>query len=396
MNPAAADLSTRLARLSPTGTGAIATLAVRGPRAWEVVRALFRPASGRPLPDEPVAGRFYLGRFGEETGGGADEVVLAVARGGPAPWLELHCHGGREVVGLLTEVVAARGLEVCSWEELARQTAGDSWRTDALAALARAPTARTAAVLLDQYHGALAAAVNAALAALDRGDLAEAGRLLGELSARAALGRHLTEPWRVVLAGAPNVGKSSLVNALAGYQRSVVDAAPGTTRDVVTTRLAVDGWPVELADTAGWRDGGEALERAGMERAAVAVTEADLRLWVLDAAAAPVWPAADFPAVRYVVNKVDLPPAWELERATGAVRVSAHTGAGLPELCQALSAWLVPDAPPAGAGVPFTPALCGAVAEAVSLCAAGRAAEAYSVLAALRDRRNAAPPAPAG
>jgi tRNA modification GTPase len=67
------------------------------------------------------------------------------------------------------------------------------------------------------------------------------------------LGRHLTRPWRVVVAGAPNVGKSSLINALAGFTRTVVTAVPGTTRDVVATAAAIDGWPVELIDTAGLR-----------------------------------------------------------------------------------------------------------------------------------------------
>ena len=67
----------------------------------------------------------------------------------------------------------------------------------------------------------------------------------------------------MVIAGAANVGKSSLVNALAGYQRSVVAATPGTTRDVVTALIAVDGWPVELADTAGWRTDADPLERKG-------------------------------------------------------------------------------------------------------------------------------------
>jgi tRNA modification GTPase len=353
----------------------------------EVVRELFRPASGRALPAEAEAGRFWLGRFGEETRGGADEVVLAVKRGGPAPWLELHCHGGREVVRLLTEVIAARGVEVCPWVELERLTTDPPWRAEALAALARAPTSRTAAILLDQYHGAFAAAVGAVVAALGAGDFAEGQRLLTALAGRADLGRHLTEPWRVVLAGAPNVGKSSLVNALAGYQRSIVAPTPGTTRDVVTALLAVDGWPVELADTAGWRQGGEALEREGMELARTAAAGADLCLWVLDAAAAPVWPDGELPRVRYVVNKVDLPPAWDLDRAAGALRVSARTGAGLGELCQALSASLTPEPPPAGAGLPFTAALCEAVNEALRCCAAGQIGEARKVLAPLgRDR----------
>jgi tRNA modification GTPase len=362
------------------GTGAIATLAVRGPRAWEAVRALFRRAGGRELPVEPEVGRFLVGRLGEEGRGGSDDVVLAVRRGGAEPWLEVHCHGGREVVRLLEEALANRGLEVLPWPDLERRTGGAGLQAEALAALARAPTVRTASILLDQYHGAFARAIGAAGTALEAGQMAEANRLLAELAGRASLGRHLTEPWKVVVAGAPNVGKSSLVNALAGYRRSVVAPTPGTTRDVVTARVALDGWPVELADTAGWRAQAGALEEQGIELARAAAQEADLCLWVLDASAEPVWPAANLERVRFVVNKVDLPPAWDLERAAGAVRVSAKTGQGLAELAQQAATWLVPEAPPPGAALPFTEALCAAVESAAQQAAEGDARQALTEL----------------
>src|SRR5262249_15997807 len=158
----------------------------------------------------------------------------------------------------------------------------------ASAALARATTVRTASILLDQMHGAFDAAVSAILAALDgEGPPSSAAQMLAELADRVPLGRHLTAPWRVVIAGAPNVGKSRLVKALAGYQRSVVSPTPGTTRDVVTVRLAI-GWPIELADTAGLRDESDALEGQGIELARSRLAEADLCLWVLDSTAPPV------------------------------------------------------------------------------------------------------------
>jgi hypothetical protein len=122
----------------------------------------------------------------------------------------------------------------------------------------------------------------------------------------------LTTPWRVTVAGAPNVGKSSLVNALAGYQRSVVSATPGTTRDVVTTVIALDGWPVELSDTAGMRD--DAVRwRARKYSRGGAAREADLCLWVLDAWCA-VWPAVPSQDTRLILNK-----RIYLRRGTSAV-----------------------------------------------------------------------------
>ncbi len=107
---------------------------------------------------------------------------------------------------------------------------------------------------------------------------------------------------------------------------------PGTTRDVVTTRLAIDGWPVELADTAGVRDATDVLETQGVRMARETTAAADLCLWVLDASAAPVWPEFQG-TVQLVVNKIDRPAAWDPNEAAGAVRVSALTGAGLAELC---------------------------------------------------------------
>jgi tRNA modification GTPase len=189
------------------------------------------------------------------------------------------------------------------------------------------------------------------------GDFAGALEIVREVLRFADVGRHLTAPWRVVIAGAPNVGKSSLVNALAGFQRSIVSPVPGTTRDVVSVQLAIDGWPVEVSDTAGLRDGGGSLEQFGIERARAATVEADLVIWLLDASASPVWP--DVPLapnchLRVVVNKVDLPASWDLDIAAEAPRISASTGRGVAELLTAIGSWLVCDPPLIGAAVPFT------------------------------------------
>jgi tRNA modification GTPase len=357
-------MSTRTvaACLTPPGTAAIATLAVRGPRAWDLVRELWRadPRAARELPAEPTLQQPVLGRLGDEA---ADEVVIAVKETDPVPLVEIHSHGGREVVRLLLDNLRARGVEIVSWPEWEGQTS-DPLRAAASVALAQARTVRTAAILLDQYQGAFARAVEALRDAGRRGAWAEAERLLEDLARQAPLGRHLTTPWRVVVAGAPNVGKSSLVNALAGYARCVVSPTPGTTRDVVSVVIALDGWPVELLDTAGQREDAVGLEQAGIALARDTVAAADLRLWVLDASAPPVWPTAPPEAFRFVINKVDLLPAWDLGAAPSGVRVSAQTGEGLAELSATLVLWLVPGAPAPGVAVPFTPVLCDAVEQA--------------------------------
>src|SRR5207253_6863855 len=109
------------------------------------------------------------------------------------------------------------------------------------------------------FHGAFEKRLSEVIGYCEIHDHAGAGRILARLLQTQTMGRHLVAPFRVVIAGAPNVGKSSLVNALAGFTRSVVSEIPGTTRDVVTTRIAVDGWPVELIDTAGLHAGSDAL-----------------------------------------------------------------------------------------------------------------------------------------
>ncbi len=379
MNSPAPAAETHVACLTPPGVGAIASLGLHGPRAWQVVRELFRlySASQAELPSEPEIGRFWLGRLGHEL---ADQVVLIVKETQPVASLEVHCHGGREVLRLLLETFEAHGIQTCAWQEFERLTSGDLTRSAAVAALADAPTVRTAAILLDQYHGVFERSIAAILSAWDRGESDEAGRLLEGLARYAGVGRHLTVPWRVVVAGAPNVGKSSLVNALAGYQRCVIASTPGTTRDIVTTTIAIDGWPVELADTAGLREAAGGLEEQGISLARSAATDADLCLWVLDASVPPIWPDFPMERLRAVVNKMDLQATWDLERAGDAVRVSARTGVGLDELCQAISKWLVPDPPQAGAAVPFTPELCACVEASWHYCLTGQTRESRLAL----------------
>jgi tRNA modification GTPase len=378
------ETPTWIACLTPPGQAALATLGLHGPRAWEAVRQVFRLRSGSELPVTPNAGRFWLGRLGDEV---TDEVVVAVTRTEPVPSLEVHGHGGREVVRFLLDQFREQGLQICSWEDYLRKTSEDALSAEAAIALTQqAATVRTASILLDQQQGALGRAFDQILAALDRSDSAGAEEGLARLARYTAVGQRLTRPWRVAVAGAPNVGKSSLVNTLAGYQRSVVSATPGTTRDVVTARIALDGWLIELADTAGLRTETGSLEKLGILRAKAAAASADLVLWVLDASAPAVWPDEDIERILYVLNKIDLPPAWE--GGENAVRVSARTGEGLVELCTALVARLVPHSPPPGAAVPFTPRLCDGIAEAQRTLAAGDSVEAGRIVASLREHKG--------
>jgi tRNA modification GTPase len=368
---------TLAACLTPPGRSAIATLGIRGPRAWEIVRELFRTSAASPqeLPAIPDLSRIWLGRIGEKDSANvADQVVVTVQQTTPIPCVEIHSHGGTETVRWLLEILEKQGCRVCAWPELEQATTTDPWKTAASLELVKASTVRTAAILLDQYHGAFARALIDIQTALTNQDLPETTRLLESLARYAHIGRHLTVPWKVAVVGPPNVGKSSLVNALAGFQRSLVTPTPGTTRDLVTTLIAVDGWPVELIDTAGLREESGSVEGQGIELARNAAASADLCLWLLDASAPPIWPEPnlrDDSKFKLVVNKIDRPPAWEIKQSD-VLQVSALTGAGLAELVETIARWLVPNPPPPGAAVPFTPSLASQVEEALNHARAGR------------------------
>ena len=351
------DQPLRVIQLTPPGRGAIATLRVDGAKAVEAVQTRFHARRGRPLSACPVD-RLVVGHFGHERG---EEVVVRRCADGA---VELNCHGGLAAAAMIEDTLAAAGCQRTPWRRWAVDAHHDPIAAAALQALAEARTERTAAILLDQYQGALRRALDDIRRAIRDGDAVFAQRQIETLRSRESLGRHLVRPWRVVLAGPVNVGKSSLINALVGFGRSIVHDSPGTTRDAVTAATAIDGWPVELCDTAGLRDcrvrvnthpTDDGVERAGMERARERLAEADLVVLVFDRSVP--W-SDDDPALRdewpdalLVDNKCDLPLATG-KRPRG-VTTSALRGQGIAKLLAAISRRLVPDPPPPGAAVPF-------------------------------------------
>jgi tRNA modification GTPase len=353
-------------------------LLVSGPQAAARVAAVFQPANGRNFCDEP-AGRIVFGRWGAAPG---EEVV--VCRRNDAQ-VEVHCHGGRIAAAEITQSLLNLGCRPRSWRNWLEHDEPDPIAAAARIALASAPTERTAAILLDQYHGALRRALDDLLVRLDRAD-ASAASALDLLRARCPLGSHLTTPWQVVLAGRPNVGKSSLVNALLGYERAIVYGEPGTTRDVLSAGTALAGWPVELSDTAGLRPTADVLEAAGIDRANQRAASADLVLLVVDAsqdrigdnaALASAWPQA-----LMIRNKCDLATAAGSQRQAGLPlrSVSAVTREGIDELAAEIARRLVPAPPPLGSAVPFTADQIRDVNESASLVARQKFAEAARLL----------------
>jgi tRNA modification GTPase len=176
-----------------------------------------------------------------------------------------------------------------------------------------------------------------------RARLADTRDSLAGLIADAERGRKLRDGMHAVIVGPPNAGKSSLLNALAGSERAIVTDVAGTTRDTLRETIRLDGLELHLVDTAGLRDGGDAIEREGMRRARAELTRADVALAVVDARAPDAGRAAiadsiaGVPTVLWIHNKADLlveVPADD----DASVHVSAATGAGLAHLHERLRA----------------------------------------------------------
>ena len=346
-----------VACLTPPGAAAIATVGLSGRDAWSLVKAHFQPRGRKtPIPAEPA--RTWLGRLTHCDA--ADDVVVTIGQAGEIDRVEIHCHGGAAVVRWLLNLFRQQGAIEITYEEWLRRTATSPIQAEAALALTHALTLRTAGILLDQFHGAFERELRAIDSARARSDWPTAAAKLEALCSWIPLGRHLTEPWRVVVAGAPNAGKSSLINALLGYQRAITSPIPGTTRDLVTALTAFDGWPVELIDSAGIRADATGLEALGITQAENALTTADLCLWVVDRTQErPLLPPLTLGCQALVLcNKTDLVDRWQPWEFTGSVLlVSALTSQGLQELADAIVHSLVPRSPPKGTAVPFAEAI---------------------------------------
>ncbi len=306
--------------LSPPGRAALAVVHVSGDGARPIVAGLFRGRIGA----EPRPGRLVSGERD------VDEVMVrSVAGFTGEDTVEITCHGGAAAVERVLRALAEAGAERVSPGELLERGVEkgglDRIRAEAWTLLPGARTELAAAVLHDQAEGALSRAVGAMRGRPD------AERLL----AGASLGRALASPRKVVLAGSPNAGKSTLFNALVRADRAIVSPEPGTTRDPVREFAAIEGVPLEVVDTAGVGEPADLLEQLSIERTGRALAEADVVLFLFDAEAGARGSELVFlerlshRRVILLVNKVDVGRKKPLLEA---LPVSARTGEGLDEV----------------------------------------------------------------
>lgn len=365
---------TIVALSTPAGRGALSVVRLSGPAARQIGQRLF--CGRRSLLDVP-ARHAELGTIRSPADGAVIDQVLALVLPGPRSFtgedmVEFSGHGSPLVARLLIDAAVAAGARPAGPGEFTRRAVLngrlDLAQAEAVADLIAARGERALRNALAQLDGGLTrrigalrerlVAVLAPLEAfIDFGDdvpsapgSADTRRALlatrdglDELLQGNARARLLNEGARVVLVGRPNVGKSSLLNALAGEDRALVHDTPGTTRDLVDVEVVFGGVPVRLVDTAGIREATDPVERAGVERARRSADAAALTLLLVDGSI-PLTPA-DHEARSLiggtpdliVANKSDLgsdPAAASLAATAGVpiLALSALNGAGVPEL----------------------------------------------------------------
>lgn len=365
------------------GAAGLAVIRVSGLEALAVAGEVFEGAALRTAPSHTLHHGWVVWPCGAEGNGHAagarlDEVVVAVFRA-PRSYtredvVELSCHGGEQSTRSVLAALYAAGARPARPGEFTFRAflngRIDLAQAEAVADLIHASTDRARQMALSQLAGALSERLrgiteriaDAAAEVEARVDFAEdvggvevpvhVRRAIAALSAEleawlagAPYARAVRDGARVAIVGRPNVGKSSLFNALVGEERAIVAPLPGTTRDRVSETLEIEGIRVALSDTAGLREAADSIEAQGVRRAEQALEQAVLAIWVVDGSRPLSAEDRKIAALLgehralAVRNKGDLPPAFaaeELEellpKGAPAACVSARTGDGVADL----------------------------------------------------------------
>lgn len=354
------------------GRSGVAVVRISGPAAGSALAAL----TGRTLP---APRRAVLTKLRDPRSGDALDDALVLRFTAPASFtgedvVELHLHGGRAVVtGVIEALATLPGLRLAEPGEFTRRAFEngklDLTEAEAVADLIDAETTAQRRQALRQMEGALGKLYDGwrerltrALAHIEAdidfaeddlpGGVADAVRpvitgLAGEIAAHlddGGRGERLREGLHIAIVGAPNAGKSSLLNALARRDAAIVSARAGTTRDIIEVHLDLGGYPVVLADTAGLREAAaDEVEEEGIRRARDRAARADVKVAVFDATTLPDLDPATLGLIDadtvVVFNKTDLATGKDLRPDLFPILVSAHTGAGLKALEETLTAF---------------------------------------------------------
>ena len=341
------------ALLTPRGRGAVATIRVHGESLSlaTAINACFHAANKKTWEQQPV-NRIVYGLWGDAN---SEDLVLCRLDHNT---VDIHCHGGMAAIDRILQDLQTQGCTISSSQDLAQKTER-MLEVELQETMAAATTFRAAEILLRQSQGLLRNAFESLLPDETSPFAPEQFQTqIQNLLRWENLGLHLTSPWRVVLAGRPNVGKSSLINAVLGYDRSIVFDEAGTTRDVLTANTAIDGWPFQFSDTAGIRDQAAPLEAEGIQRAEQVLKEADCSIILIDTSQS-VHPddqrlLSQWSDSVVVAHKVDLPQLWDAPLPEHAISVSSKTNTGIDTLLNHLVKRLVPEVPDENVAIPVT------------------------------------------
>ena len=389
--------STLVARLTPPIPAGIATIGISGPDAVRLVSSHARLRS-RGLE----IGKIYYGWWPLEAESSfpadftsGQEQIVACRTGEDS--IEVHCHGGAAVCNAILQALERHGCQ---------RIAPSDWPSQQISSISReaeqdliaARSDKAAAVLLDQFNGALEGELTVILDLLSEScesDNAEAQRRLAASKVERLLqwcdfGCHLSSAWQVVFAGPPNVGKSSLINAIVGQARTIVHSEAGTTRDWIESQAVIAGWPVGLTDTAGIRASSDAIERQGIAKARERVQLADVLVLVVDSQIG--WTAAhselaQSTAAQKIVcwNKIDLASTHTASGQTpfNTYAASAIAEPGIEGLVTGIAEVLFAREPVAGQAVPFRQSHCDRLQAALSFLRSRQLAAAREQVQAL-------------
>lgn len=380
------NLDTIAAIATPIGEGGISVIRISGPSAFATADACFR---GRVKLAEAASHTAHFGYIADATGQRLDEVVATVFKS-PHSYtgedvVEVSCHGGAYVTQAILSTFLSLGARLAEPGEFTKRAflngKMDLSQAEAVADLIHARSGLSLRSSLSQLQGRLSEQINAVREKListiglleleldfaeDGYEFVEKQKAISDLDEIIGRINKLLDTYKsgkihrdgvkVVLAGAPNVGKSSLLNQLLNENRAIVTDIPGTTRDVIEENLTINGILFRVIDTAGLRKTADVVEQEGVARTKAKVEESDLVLLVLDAsrpAEAPdIEPLSQvakvikegMKACVVAVNKVDLNPtingkllqSMSFLKGLPTVRVSALTGYGIDELKQTM------------------------------------------------------------
>lgn len=365
---------------TPPGTGGIGVVRVSGPQTMAIAQQIFVRPSGLPL-SHLESHRIYHGFVIDTSGERVDEALLCVMQQ-PRSYtredvVEISCHGGVMTTRRVLEAVLARGARVAEPGEFTKRAflngRLDLTQAEAVIDLIHARTAASHRAALHQLDGTLSrylrdlreqllhvsvhleASIDFPDEELDLDSasgllvrLKDVAEQLARLLETFERGRIMREGIATAIIGRPNVGKSSLLNALLGRERAIVSPSPGTTRDTIEAAFELDGVLFRIIDTAGIRLTTDALEQEGVRRARQVLDEAELLIMVFDTSVALTdddYRLCQETAHKLRVvarNKCDLPACWSLITLdmalahTPIVDISALTGRGLPDLERAI------------------------------------------------------------